>query len=143
MTLPIGEWANSPSMPVIDHNLHAAVTPLGSTLRIAGTAEFDGFNATISERRIRKLTGLLKHIYPSYKLPRLVQYGQTWAGFRPVSVDGIPIIGQTRLSNLYLNTGHFHLGWTLAVGSGKVLADTITSQPTEIDAEAYGPQRFS
>ena len=143
VTLPIGEWTSPPSIPVIDDNLHAAVTPLGSTIRIAGTAEFDGFNATISKRRIHKLTGLLKHVYPSYKLPRLVKDSQTWAGFRPVSVDGIPMIGQTRLPNLYLNAGHFHLGWTLAVGSGKVLAAKITSQPTEIDGEAYDPRRFS
>ena len=88
----VGEWTNPSSMPVIDDNLHTAVTPLGPTLRIAGTAELDGFDATISDSRIHKLTGLLKYVYPSYKPPQLVKDGRTWAGFRPVSVDGMPTI---------------------------------------------------
>ena len=65
-----------------------------------------------------------------------------WAGFRPMSSDGVPIIGKTKIDGLYLNTGQGHLGWTMAAASGRVAADVIMGRVPEVDAGHYSPERF-
>jgi D-amino-acid dehydrogenase len=128
-------------IPVVDDDLHAAIVPLGDVLRIAGTAEFAGYDHTPNPARIRNLTDLLRAVLPQTPLdPRT---GKPWSGLRALSADGVPLIGATALPNLWANTGHGHLGWTMAAGSGHLLAALIGHEPPAIDPSPYDPRRFA
>ena len=141
ITVPTGAWAGAPRMPVIDDALHAAATPLGSRLRVAGTAEIAGYDMAHTPGRIENLFTLLLELFPSYAPLLDRAHAEPWAGLRPMSPDGVPHIGQLGPQNLYVNTGHGHLGWTLATGSGRLLADLVCGKPTEISAAPYDPRR--
>ncbi len=127
-------------IPVIDDQLHAAVVPLEGAVRVAGTAEFAGYDMALQPARIRNLQRLLSAVLPeaSFDPGR----SQAWCGLRPLSVDGVPLIGPTTLSNLMVNTGHGHLGWTLAAGSARLITEWVSGNTPEIDPLPYLPQRF-
>ena len=141
ITVDTGNWAAQPALPVIDDALHAAITPLGQRLRVAGTAEFAGYDHRLSPSRIENLYSLLLGIYPCFA-PHLDRTrANPWTGLRPVSADGVPYIGQLKFDNLYLNTGHGHLGWTLAAGSAKLLAALMSGQAPDINLQPYRANR--
>ena len=115
--------------------------PEGLCVRVAGTAEFAGFDLRIEPARIENLVRLAAQVYPQLADP--ARFTRTpWAGLRPVCMDGLPLIGPTRVPGLWLNTGHGHLGWTQAAGSGALLADLLTGQAPSVSAVPYAPQRF-
>ena len=143
LTVPAGDWLERPTIPVIDDQLHAAVVPVANNIRVAGTAEFTGFDTRIDQGRIDNLLGLLESVYPVFTKTLDLKTLTPWAGLRPVSADGVPIIGKTAVDNVYLNTGHGHLGWTMAAGSGKALADLISGRKAGFDIRDYGFYRFS
>lgn len=130
-----------PAIPVVDDALHAAITPLGTRLRVAGTAEFAGYDRRLRPERIQNLLNLLGELYPKVRAQLDLATGRAWTGLRPVSADGLPFIGPTRISGLHINTGHGHLGWTLASGSACLLADLALGIPTAIDPEPYKAMR--
>lgn len=139
ITVPVA--TGLPRHPVIDDALHAAAVPLGGDrLRVAGTAEFAGHDLSVRPERIANLVGLVKRVYPSIE----VEDGgiEPWAGLRPMTPDGKPILGRTPVANLYLNTGHGPLGWTLAAASGKLVADVITGSTPVHDIGPFGLDRF-
>lgn len=141
ITVPTTGWAGAPGMPVIDDALHTAATPLGDRLRVAGTAEIAGYDQALTPARIENLFGLLLTLFPGYA-PRLDRASaQPWAGLRPVSADGVPLVGRTRYANLFLNAGHGHLGWTLACGSARLLADLVLGRTPDIDPRPYDARR--
>lgn len=141
ITVPVGDWPTPPRMPVIDDALHAAVSPLGARLRVAGTAELAGDDRELTPSRIANLFDLLLALYPSFA-PHLDRArAAPWAGLRPVSTDGVPRIGRLGAENLYVNTGHGHLGWTLGAGSALLLADLVAGRATEIDPTPYDAAR--
>jgi D-amino-acid dehydrogenase len=141
ITVPTGGWPTRPGLPIIDAALHAAITPFSDRLRVAGTAEFAGYDTSASPGRINNLFDLLLSVYPSYAPYLDRANAQPWAGLRPVSADGVPRIGRAKFRNLFVNGGHGHLGWTFAAGSGRMLADLMLGKPTGIDAEPYDAQR--
>jgi len=141
ITVPTARWHQAPRMPVIDDALHAAATPLGSRLRVAGTAEIAGYDESLTPARINNLFTLLLELFPSYAPQLDRNNAQPWAGLRPVSPDGVPHIGQLGAENLFVNTGHGHLGWTLAAGSGALLADLVCGKTPQIAAAPYDPRR--
>lgn len=143
ITLPTAGWRAAPRMPVIDDALHAAATPLGTRLRVAGTAEIAGYDAAPTPSRVENLFKLLLEVFPEFPLPPDRSGAQAWAGLRPMSADGVPHIGQQGYDNLFVNTGHGHLGWTLAAGSGALLADLMLGKATAIPPAAYDPNRRS
>jgi D-amino-acid dehydrogenase len=111
------------------------ISRLGNRLRAAGTAELNGYDTEINRvrcdaivQRIRELFPRLSEIEPSHR----------WAGLRPATPSNVPVIGRTRLRNLYLNTGHGTLGWTLACGSGSVLADLVSSRTPGVAFRFFG-----
>ncbi len=108
--------------PIIDDALHAAVTPLGDRIRVAGTAEFTGFDRTLDKARIENLRGILRAILPEQADALEVDEQLRWANFRPMHAYGAPWIGAAPVKGVYINAGHGHLGWTLAAGSGEALA---------------------
>jgi D-amino-acid dehydrogenase len=126
---------------VVDDALHIAATPMGQRLRVAGTAEFAGYDDKLTPSRVENLFDLLLSIFPSFKPHLDRQQCSPWTGFRPVSSDGVPRIGRLKFENLYANTGHGHLGWTLAAGSSRLLADLIGGGRGEIDRAPYDAER--
>jgi D-amino-acid dehydrogenase len=127
-------------IPVIDDHWHAAVVPLAGAIRVAGKAEFAGFDLTLSQARIQNLLKLLREVLPRARID--LGTARPWCGLRPMSVDGVPIIGPTPISNLFVNTGHGHLGWTMAAGSGQLLADLVSGNVPSIDPAPYALTRF-
>ncbi|HEV2271384.1 MAG TPA: D-amino acid dehydrogenase [Steroidobacteraceae bacterium] len=127
-------------LPICDDDFHAVVVPLEGTIRVAGTAEFTGYDLSLTESRIRNLLNFVRQVLPRGGLERA--QAKPWCGLRPMTVDGVPIIGPTPIGNLWLNTGHGHLGWTLAAGSGQLLSDLLTGGSPRVSPEAYALARF-
>jgi D-amino-acid dehydrogenase len=142
LTVDCKNWATKPHVPVIDHERHIAITPLGDSIRVAGTAEFAGFDKTINPERIEDLKRLLLTIYPRTSEYINKDSVSHWAGLRATSVDGVPFITGTHYKNLYINTGHGHLGWTLALGSGKILSDMISGHRSVLNIDPYSLARL-
>jgi len=130
-----------PHIAVVDDAMHAAVVPLGSRLRIVGTAEFAGDDYVVRPERVDNLLHLLEALYPRVAASVDRRSVQTWTGLRPMSADGVPFVGATHVRGVYLNAGHGHLGWTLAAGSARLLADLMLGVPPEIDSRPYLPMR--
>lgn len=132
-----------PRLPVVDPALHVAVVPVGEhALRVAGTAEFCGFDLSLSPARVSNLVRLVARIYPEVVNDTRNWTQRPWTGLRPMSADGVPLIGPTRIEGLFLNTGHGHLGWTQAAGSGELVAAMVNGDAPELDPTAYAPARF-
>ena len=129
---------NTPKLSVIDESIHIAITPYINRIRVAGTAEFAGFNDEVHPKRVNYLNSKLNEVYPNiYSKVKDDEEAEMWFGFRPMSADGLPYIGESKVKGLYLNTGHGHLGWTLAMGSADLIADQITGVETQIDRKPY------
>lgn len=132
----------APRLPVVDHALHAAVVPVGTDqLRVAGTAEFTGMDLTVPPARVANLHRLLQQLYPTLSARVPAALVQAWSGLRPMCPDGVPLIGRTHWPNVFVNTGHGHLGWTLAAGSGELLASLVTGASTGLEPMPYSPAR--
>jgi D-amino-acid dehydrogenase len=127
-------------IPVADDELHAVVTPLGGRIRAAGTAEFAGYDLAVQPARIASLLGLVGKILPRQTVDPLTI--QSWCGLRAMAVDGVPIIGPTSISNLFVNTGHGHLGWTTAAASAVLMADLLCGGDPSLDPGPYSFARF-
>ena len=127
-------------IPVMDDDFHAVVVPIDNGIRVAGTAEFAGYDLSLPDGRIGNLFSLLGRILPQAEFDRTA--ARVWCGLRPMSADGVPIIGPTPIENLWVNTGHGHLGWTMAAGSARLLTDLMTGASPEVDARAYALARF-
>jgi D-amino-acid dehydrogenase len=145
VTFDLAEMEGRPRVPVIDRALHVGVTPVGTTrLRVAGTAEFCGYDRRIVPARVDNLRRQIGLLYPSLISRLPWDSGTPWTGLRPMCADGMPLIGPTRVPGLYLNTGHGHMGWTVAAGSGDLLARLLTGAPPPdaVDPAPFRPQRF-
>jgi D-amino-acid dehydrogenase len=127
------------SIPLLDDDLHAVIVPLPGVLRVAGTAEFAGFDKTLYPARTDNLFRLLGQVLPQEHFDR--RAAKPWCGLRPLSADGVPIISHTPLRNLFVNAGHGPLGWTLATASGRLVADLILDRSPEIAASSYDLRR--
>ncbi len=143
LTLPITDAAMAPVSTVLDESYKVAITRFDTRIRVGGMAEVCGYDLRLDARRRATLEKVVRDLYPHGG--DLEQAG-FWAGLRPATPDGTPVVGATALSNLYLNTGHGTLGWTMACGSGRYLADVIARQPTGIsrqglDISRYRPRR--
>jgi D-amino-acid dehydrogenase len=130
VTLEIDGWNGAPRLPLVDSGRKLAIVRLGDRLRLAGTAELAGYDTTLNPARGANLLESLHTLLPD--APNLGT-ARHWTGLRPMTPDGIPLLGPTSYQNLFLNLGHGHLGWTMACGSAKLLADLLTGRPPEID----------
>lgn len=141
VTLPVRDGASSLRTPILDDDWHAAIVPLQGALRVAGTAEFAGFDLNLNARRVQNLRTLLKQALPT--LDADWAKANAWCGLRPMSADGVAIIGATPVSNLFVNTGHGPLGWTTAAGSADLLAHLMAGRRPFTDPAPYALARFS
>jgi D-amino-acid dehydrogenase len=117
-----------PKVSITDDNARQVYTLLGNRMRVAGTAEFAGYNETVRQVRIDPLKRGVRELFPDAPMENLTE----WACLRPSTPDGPPMIGKTPIGNLFMNTGHGTLGWTQGAGSARLLADIIDNKPTEI-----------
>jgi D-amino-acid dehydrogenase len=129
-TLPIVDSAVAPTVSMTDDAKKIVFTRLGDRLRVAGTAELSGYDLELNKVRCEALTRRAKEWFGSAIDASGAEY---WTGLRPATPSNVPLIGRTRLHNLFLNTGHGTLGWTMSAGSGKALADIVSGRKPEID----------
>lgn len=129
MTVPIIDPARAPLSTLLDETLKIAITRLGDRIRIGGMAELAGFDRTLPEKRTGTLKYCLDLLFPEAGDLASATY---WSGLRPMTPDGTPIIGACKVPNVHLNTGHGTLGWTMACGSAKVIADLIIGRVPDI-----------
>jgi D-amino-acid dehydrogenase len=140
ITAPISEATRAPVSTLLDETYKIAITRLGDRIRVGGMAEIAGFSHDRPSRRRDTLVFCLNDLFPGAAQTENLEL---WSGLRPMTPDGPPLVGRTRFRNLYVNTGHGTLGWTMACGSGRVLADLVSGTKPEIDAEALSLSRFN
>ncbi len=139
LTMPITNPAMAPMSTVLDETYKVAITRFDNRIRVGGMAEVAGFDLSLSPRRRATLEKVVNDLYPH---AGDVSGASFWAGLRPATPDGTPILGGTRFSNLFLNTGHGTLGWTMACGSGRYLADVMANKLPQISSEGLDISRY-
>lgn len=125
LTAPRHAWPGAVTNAILDDAGHYALTPVGDRLRAVGTAEITGYDTTPDPVRIRALVDKVCVLFPGFRAAADFPETVTWAGLRPAVPNGRPLIGKTRVPGLFLNTGHGHAGWTMAAGSGRILAEAM------------------
>ena len=139
LTLPVSDSDAAPVSTVMDETYKVAITRLGDRIRVGGTAELAGFSQALRAPRRRTLVRSLVDLFPGSGDPSEARF---WTGLRPMTPDGTPIVGPTDLVNLYTNTGHGTLGWTMACGSGRLIADLVSGKVPEIAADDLAMSRY-
>lgn len=139
ITVPITDAGGAPESTVMDETHKVAVTRLGDRIRVGGTAELAGYTLKLHDARRRTLEHVVTDLFPA---GGDVSKAEFWCGLRPMTPDGTPIVGGTRLPNLWLATGHGTLGWTMAAGTGRVMADLIGGRTPQIDMDGLTVARY-
>jgi D-amino-acid dehydrogenase len=139
LTAAIVDPDAAPVSTVMDESYKIAITRFDDRIRVGGMAEVAGYDLSLNPRRRQTLELVVDDLFPG--AARLADAG-FWTGLRPMTPDGTPIIGRAPLRRLWLNTGHGTLGWTMACGSARVLADQIAGRQPEISVEGLGPERY-
>ena len=140
LTVPIIDTAVAPASTIMDETYKVAITRLGDRIRIGGTAEIAGYDLTLRPARRGPLERSIGDLFP---LAGDVKRASYWCGLRPMTPDGTPVLGRSvPYSNLFLNTGHGTLGWTMAAGSGRVVADLVSGRQPEIETGDLSLSRY-
>ncbi|MDX7952854.1 D-amino acid dehydrogenase [Lichenihabitans sp. Uapishka_5] len=138
LTVPIADPGRAPESTVMDETYKIAITRLGDRIRVGGMAEISAFSTDLPDRRRATLEMSVGELFPGGDLAR----ASFWSGLRPMTPDGTPVIGRTVYDNLWLNTGHGTLGWTMACGSGRVLSDLMSGRRADIATADFGLERY-
>jgi len=139
VTLSVSDPGKAPSVSLIDDEHKLVYSRLGDRLRVAGMAELMGHDTRLDPTRAKAVLDQALGLFPGCADPASAEF---WCGLRPKTPDSVPVIGETPLENLWLNTGHGTLGWTMACGSARVIADLIAGRAPPIDLEGLGLARF-
>ena len=139
ITLPITDAAGAPESTIMDETHKVAVTRLGDRIRVGGTAELAGYSLALRESRRATLNHVVTDLFPH---GGDVTKASFWCGLRPMTPDGTPIIGPTPLRNLLLATGHGTLGWTMAAGTGRLIASLVAGRAPDIDVSGLSMARY-
>jgi D-amino-acid dehydrogenase len=140
LTIPITRPELAPHSTVLDESYKVAITRFDQRIRVGGMAEVSGYDLSLPQRRRETLEMVVRSLYPDGgDLAR----AEFWTGLRPSTPDGPPVVGATRYRNLWLNTGHGTLGWTMAAGSASYLADLIDGRTPAIDPEGLDITRYA
>ena len=131
-TIPLADPALGPTMGGVDEDRLVAYSRLGDRLRVASTAEFAGYDRSHKPADFSSLLRTAKDLFPGAVDEAKAEY---WAGLRPMTPSSVPILGLARYRNLFLDCGHGHVGWTMAAGSGRFVADLVSGRKTEIDPD--------
>ncbi len=139
LTIPLVDASRAPVSTVLDETYKVAVTRFDDRIRVGGMAELGGFDLRLNPRRRATLEKVVTDLFPGGDLAR----AEFWTGLRPMTPDSTPVVGASPLRNLFLNTGHGTLGWTMACGSGKLVADLVTGNHPEIRTEGLALDRYT
>jgi len=140
LTVPIVDAARAPVSTILDETYKIAVTRFDDRIRVGGMAELSGFNLDLNPRRRETLELVVNDLFPGAGDTKQASF---WTGLRPMTPDSTPIVGATPLSNLFLNTGHGTLGWTMAAGSAMVIADLVGGKAPSIRADDLAVFRYA
>jgi len=140
LTIPITDEAMAPTSTVLDESYKVAITRFDRRIRVGGMAEVAGFDLSLPRRRRKTLDMVVNQLYPRGGDLAAAEF---WTGLRPATPDGTPIVGATPYRNLYTNTGHGTLGWTMACGSGRYLADVVAGRRPAISSEGLDVSRYA
>jgi D-amino-acid dehydrogenase len=135
-TIDVGDHLGAPTVSLTDLAAKTVTTRLGTKLRIAGTAELSGYGLDLNPVRCEALVARTFELFPDAGERASARF---WAGLRPATPSNVPLVGRTRYRNLFLDTGHGTLGWTMACGSGRALADLVARRAPEIDFAFSAP----
>ncbi len=137
ITVSGAPWADRPKMPIADDGRIFGLVPLGDRLRVSGSAEVAAYDTTPSRARCQAIVNNVISVFPDFARCYDPATAKFWAGVRPVTPTGTPILGRSPLANLYLAAGHGHLGWTMGCGSGQVVADIVAGRTPSIDMSGF------
>ncbi|MCB1480958.1 MAG: FAD-dependent oxidoreductase, partial [Rhodobiaceae bacterium] len=139
ITLPVTDPDAAPQSTIMDETHKVAITRLGDRIRVAGQAEIIGYNRKLGSHATDTVRHVVSDLFPK---GGDVSRAQGWTGLRPMTPDGTPVIGPTRYDNLFLNTGHGTLGWTMACGSGRAVADAVLGKAPGISFDGLTAARY-
>ncbi|UWU24485.1 D-amino acid dehydrogenase (plasmid) [Rhizobium sp. CB3171] len=138
LTIPIIDASRAPESTVMDETYKIAITRLGDRIRVGGMAEISGYTNDLGDARRRTLDHSVTDLFPGGNLRK----ASFWSGLRPMTPDGTPVIGPTKIAGLFLNTGHGTLGWTMSCGSARLISDLVSGRKPEIDAADLAISRY-
>lgn len=139
LTVPITDASASPVSTILDETYKVAVTRFDNRIRIGGMAELSGYDLRLNPRRRQTLEMIGNDLFPSAADFKDAQF---WTGLRPMTPDSTPIVGASAYNNLFINTGHGTLGWTMACGSGQLIADLVTGYRPAIRTDGLDLSRY-
>ncbi|MFL1732845.1 D-amino acid dehydrogenase [Moraxella oculi] len=139
LTIDIIDESRAPCSTVLDETYKIAITRFDNRIRVGGMAELSGFDKSLKPARRKTLEMVTQDLFDGGDLAN----AKFWTGLRPMTPDGTPIIGATKFNNLFINTGHGTLGWTMACGSGKLLNDIVLGKTAEISLEGLNLSRYT
>jgi D-amino-acid dehydrogenase len=139
LTIPISDVTRAPESTVMDETFKIAITRLGNRIRVGGMAEISGYTSDLRAERRRTLEHSVMDLFPGGN----AEEGAFWSGLRPMTPDGTPVIGKTKIAGVYLNTGHGTLGWTMSSGSARIISDIVSGRAPEIDISDLAITRYS
>ena len=143
ITVPAAPWKGAIGTPTIDDENLFGLVPLGDRLRVTGSAEIAGYDATVNPARAEAMITRVIKIFPGFANCYDKNTAKVWTGLRPVTPTGTAFMGRTRIRNLFVNAGHGHMGWTLGSGAGRWVADIVTGRSPDAAFEDFpDPSRY-
>ncbi|NNU48775.1 D-amino acid dehydrogenase [Rhizobium sp. WYCCWR 11279] len=138
LTIPITDASRAPESTVMDETYKIAITRLGDRIRVGGMAEISGYTNDLGLARRSTLEHSVTDLFPGGDISQ----ASFWSGLRPMTPDGTPVIGPTKIAGLFLNTGHGTLGWTMSTGSARLIGDLVGGRQPEIDVTDLAISRY-
>lgn len=143
ITVPSAPWKSAISTPTIDDENLFGLVPIGDRLRVTGSAEITGYDASVNSARADAMIARVIRIFPGFADCYDKATAKVWTGLRPVTPTGTAFMGRTRIRNLFVNAGHGHLGWTLGPGAGRWIAGIVSGESSEAAFEGFpDPRRY-
>jgi D-amino-acid dehydrogenase len=137
ITVPGEAWSARPQIPIADDGRIFGLVPLGDRLRVSGSAEVADYDTTPSRARCQAIVNNVISVFPDFAKCYDPETSKFWAGVRPVTPTGTPILGRSPFANLFIAAGHGHLGWTMGCGSGHLMADLVSGRTPAIDMSGF------
>jgi D-amino-acid dehydrogenase len=135
LTIPVGNRGGAPTIAAIDEHHLVAISSFGNRVRVTATAEFAGYDTSHKPKDFAFMRNVTRELYPD---GGDYDNAEMWAGLRPMTPNNLPFLGRRGWRNLYLNTGHGHIGWTMSHGSARMTADLVAGRKPAIPLDGLG-----
>jgi D-amino-acid dehydrogenase len=143
VTVPAAPWPQAVTMSVMDHSRFYGLMRIGDRLRVSGSAEVTGYDTAPAAVRCEALVRNVLEVFPGFSACLAAAKPVRWAGLRPTTPDGSPVLGATPLANLFVNAGHGPQGWSTSCGSARIVADVVAGQEPAIGLKGLTLDRFA